>query len=153
MTRAHLRAFTFGEIDMASQRHIHITHRDAGRLARIVEDLLRRAGSVGDGAEALHETLDGARLVASAEIAADIVTMNSEETIEDPSGARQVVKLAYPADASPAEGKISVLSPLGNALLGARAGSSVSFATPGGERSIRIAEIRFQPEAAAQYDL
>ena len=138
---------------MTARHAIHITHRDAGRLARIVEDLLRRDSAIEDGAESLHETLDGARLVASAEIGADVVTMNSEATIEDPSGGRQVVKLVYPADANPAAGKVSVLSPLGNALLGSRAGWSVSFTTPVGERSVRIAEIRFQPEAAAQYDL
>ena len=138
---------------MATQHAIHITHRDAGRLARIVEDLLRHGNTVESGAESLHETLDAARLVASAEIADDVVTMNSEVTIEDPSGARQVVKLAYPAEANPAEGRISVLSPLGNALLGSRAGRSVSVATPVGNRTVRIAEIRFQPEAAAQYDL
>jgi regulator of nucleoside diphosphate kinase len=138
---------------MAAQHGIHITHRDAGRLARIVEDLLRREGPIENGAEALHETLDSARLVAAAEIAGDIVTMNSEVTIEDPSAARHVVKLVYPADANPAEWKISVLSPLGNAVLGARAGSSVTFAPPRGERSVRIADSRFQPEAAAQYDL
>jgi regulator of nucleoside diphosphate kinase len=137
---------------MATQPHIHITHRDAGRLARIVEDLLRRGSTIEDGAESLHETLDGARLVASAEIEADVVTMNSEVTIED-RGARLVVKLVYPADADPAAGKISVLSPLGNALLGSRAGWTVNFATPAGERSVRIVEIRFQPEAAAQYDI
>jgi regulator of nucleoside diphosphate kinase len=138
---------------MATQPHIQITHRDAGRLARIVEDLLRRDSTIEDGAESLHETLDGARLVASAEIQADVVTMNSEVTIEEPSGARRTVKLAYPADADPAQGRVSVLSPLGNALLGARSGWIVTFATPVGERSVRIAEIHFQPEAAAQYDL
>jgi regulator of nucleoside diphosphate kinase len=138
---------------MATQHSIHITHRDAGRLARIVEDLLRHGDAIENGAESLHETLDGARLVASAEIAADIVTMNSEVTIEDSSGARHAIKLVYPADANPAVGEISVLSPLGNALLGSRVGWSVSFATPMGDRTVRIAEIRFQPEAAAQYDL
>jgi regulator of nucleoside diphosphate kinase len=139
---------------MAIQQRINITHRDAGRLARIVEDLLRRANSIEDGAEALHETLESARHVSSAEIEADVVTMNSEVTIEeDTSGARREIKLAYPLEADPARGRVSVLSPMGNALLGSRAGWIVRFATPLGERSVRIAEIRFQPEAAAQYDL
>ncbi len=138
---------------MAIQHNIEITHRDAGRLVRIVEDLSRRASSIEDGAEALHETLDGARRVSSAEIEADVVTMNSEVAIEETSGTRRTIKLAYPAEADPAQGRVSVLSPLGNALLGARAGWMVKFATPLGERSVRIAEVRFQPEAAAQYDL
>jgi len=139
---------------MAIQQSIDITHRDVGRLARIVEDFLRRANCIEDGAEALHEKLEGARHVSSAEIEADIVTMNSEVTIEeDASGARRAIKLAYPSEADPARGRVSVLSPMGNALLGSRVGWIVRFATPLGERSVRIAEIRFQPEAAAQYDL
>jgi regulator of nucleoside diphosphate kinase len=139
---------------MAIQHNIHVTHRDAGRLARIVEDLFsRRAASIEDGADALNETLDGARHVPSTEIEGDVVTMNSEVAIEEASGARRTVKLAYPAEADPARGRVSVLSPLGNALLGARAGWMVRFTTPLGERSVRIAEIRFQPEAAALYDL
>ena len=139
---------------MATQHNsIHITHRDAGRLARIVEDLLRRGHTIENGAESLHEALDGARLVASAEIAPDIVTMNSEVKIEDAGGDRRTITLAYPPDADPARGRISVLSPMGIALLGARAGWTVRFPTPVGERSVRIAEIRFQPEAEAQYEL
>jgi regulator of nucleoside diphosphate kinase len=138
---------------MTIQQGIRITHRDAGRLARIVEDLLRRSSSIEDGAEALHETLESARHVSSAEIEADVVTMNSEVTIEDPSGARSEVKLVYPVESDPARGRVSVLSPLGNALLGSRAGWIVRFATPLGERWVRVAGIRFQPEAVAQYDL
>ena len=138
---------------MAIQHSIHVTHRDAGRLARIVEDLLRRANSIEDGAEALHETLESARHVPSTEIEADVVTMNSEVIIEDASGARSEIKLAYPLESDPARGRVSVLSPLGNALLGSRAGWIVRFATPLGERSVRIVDIRFQPEAVAQYDL
>ena len=138
---------------MTIQQGIRITHRDAGRLARIVEDLMRRANSIEDGAEALHETLESARHVSSAEIEADVVTMNSEVTIEDASGARSEIKLVYPAESDPARGRVSVLSPLGNALLGSRAGWIVRFATPLGERWVRVAGIRFQPEAVAQYDL
>jgi regulator of nucleoside diphosphate kinase len=130
-----------------------ITDRDAGRLARIVENLLRHASAVEHGAEALHETLDAARIVPSVEIDPDIVTMNSEVTIEEEHGRRRAVKLAYPEQADPANGHVSVLSPLGNALLGARVGEGVTFPTPVGERRVRIADIRFQPEAAAQYDL
>jgi len=139
---------------MRTEQNTRITDRDAARLARIVEDLLRRASAIENGAEALHDTLDSARIVPSAEIEADVVTMNSEVTIEDVvSGKAQVVRLVYPEQADPGQGRVSVLSPLGNAILGARAGDRVSFATPVGERWVRIAGIRFQPEAAGQHDL
>ncbi len=139
---------------MRTEQNTRITDRDAARLARIVEDLLRRASAIGNGAEALHDTLDSARIIPSAEIGSDVVTMNSEVTVEDAkSGDRQTVRLAYPEQADPGKGHVSVLSPLGTAILGARAGDKVSFETPVGERWIRVAGIRFQPEAAGQYDL
>jgi len=139
---------------MRTEQNTRITDRDAVRLARIVEDLLRRASANENGAEALHDTLYSARIVPATEIEPDVVTMNSEVTIEDvKSGDRQVVRLAYPEQANPGKGHVSVLSPLGNAILGGRAGEEVSFATPVGERRVRIAGVRFQPEAAGQYDL
>ena len=79
--------------------------------------------------------------------------MNSEATIEDGSGAAQTVRLAYPEEADAGKGRVSVLSPLGNALLGVRVGDQVSFATPVGERRVRVTGIPFQPEAAGQFDL
>ena len=139
---------------MRTEQNTRITDRDAARLARIVEDLLRRASAIENGAEALHDTLDSARIVPAAEIGPDVVTMNSEVTIEDvKSGDRQTVRLVYPGEADAGKGHVSVLSPLGNAILGERAGEEVSFATPVGERWVHITGIRFQPEAAGQYDL
>jgi regulator of nucleoside diphosphate kinase len=138
---------------MRTEQDARITDRDAARLCRIVEDLLRRAGAIENGAEALHDTLDAARIVPATEIESDVVTMNSEAAIEDDSGAERTVRLAYPEEADAGKGHVSVLSPLGNAILGARVGEQVSFATPVGERSVRVTGIQFQPEAAGQYDL
>jgi regulator of nucleoside diphosphate kinase len=138
---------------MRTEQNTRITDRDAARLARIVEDLLRRASAIENGAEALHDTLDSARIVPATEIEPDVVTMNSEATIEDGSGAARTVRLVYPQEADAGRGHVSVLSPLGNAILGARVGDEVNFATPLGERSVRVTGIRFQPEAAGLYDL
>ena len=139
---------------MRTERNTRITERDAARLARIVENLLRRTSAIENGAEALHDTLDAARIVPSAEIDSDVVTMNSEVTIVDAgSGEERLVRLVYPEQADAGKGHISVLSPLGTAILGARTGDRISFATPVGERWIRIAGIRFQPEAAGERDL
>jgi len=139
---------------MRTERNTRITERDAARLARIVENLLRRTSAIENGAEALHDALDAARIVPSVEIDADIVTMNTEVTIEDSaSGEERLVRLVYPEQADAGKGHVSVLSPLGNAILGARTGDSVSFATPVGERRVRVGRIRFQPEAAGERDL
>lgn len=139
---------------ISTEQGIRITDRDAVRLARIVENLLRHDAAVGNGAEALHDRLDTARIVAAEKIAADVVTMNSEVTIVDVgNGSEQTVRLVYPEQADAGKGRVSVLSPLGNAILGARVGDVVSFTTPVGERRVRITGIQYQPEAEGHYDL
>ena len=101
-----------------------------------------------DGAEAAPSRFRSAELALPI-----VVTMNSEATIEDGSGAAQTVRLAYPEEADAGKGRVSVLTPLGNALLGVRVGDQVSFATPIGERRVRVTGIPFQPEAAGHYHL
>jgi regulator of nucleoside diphosphate kinase len=65
---------------------------------------------------------------------------------------RQLVVLCYPADAEPAQGRISVLSPAGLALLGLTAGALARWVGPGGEESVALVEeILFQPEASGDY--
>jgi regulator of nucleoside diphosphate kinase len=131
-----------------------VTDRDAAKLARIVEDLLRRSSALEHGAEALHETLDAARIMPSPEIPGDVVTMNSALVIEDAAQRTpRTLTLVYPEQADPGLGRVSVLSPLGNALLGARVGDQLRLATPVGERSVRVIGLEFQPEAAGCYDL
>lgn len=83
-------------------------------------------------------------------IARDIVTVNSEVSFRDEAtGLAQRVTLVYPGAMSIAERRISVLSPVGRALLGRRVGARAIFTTPAGQRrEIRILELHYQPEAA-----
>lgn len=83
-------------------------------------------------------------------IAHDIVTINSEVSFRDEAaGLAQRVTLVYPGAASIAERRISVLSPVGRALLGRRVGARAVFTTPAGQRrELRILELHYQPESA-----
>lgn len=138
---------------MKHQQPICVTERDAVELARVVEDTLRRSVGLEHGAEALHETLDAARIVPSPEIPSDVVTMNSEVVVGDAAaGTPCAITLVFPDEADPAAGRVSVLSPLGNALLGARSGEDVAVATPAGVRQVRVVDIKFQPEAGGRHD-
>lgn len=101
----------------------------------------------------LADLLSGADLVPSREVAADVVTMYSQVSVRDGASDRmQRYTLCYPTDAEPESGFISVLSPLGLALIGRRLGDMVNCFTPtGGWRSHEIVELTFQPEASGDY--
>jgi transcription elongation GreA/GreB family factor len=90
-------------------------------------------------AEALADLLAQARRLPDEEFPADRVAMGSTVTYaEEPSGVRRTVTLAYPADADLRLARISVLSPIGRALIGRERGMSVDAVLPGG----RLLEIR-----------
>jgi regulator of nucleoside diphosphate kinase len=93
-----------------------------------------------------------AEIVPGARIAPDVVTVNSKVTFRDElSGVLNTVTLVYPRDFSLSERRISVLSPVGRALLGRRVGDVAPLDVPGGaERRIRIVELHYQPEASGE---
>lgn len=103
--------------------------------------------------EDLADDLNSADLVVSRDIASDIVTMNSQvEIVYDGSASRQKFTLCYPADADAGQGLISVLSPVGAALLGRRVGDTVVWQMPQGEaRRATVMAVLFQPEASGDY--
>jgi len=69
------------------------------------------------------------------------------------TGMVNVYTLVFPSDASIAERKISILAPIGTALLGSRVGSTVDWPVPAGRRTMRIKDVLYQPEAAGDYHL
>ena len=102
---------------------------------------------------ALDELLEATDVVSPQEVAPDVVTMRSQFVVADAqTGRRQTITLCYPADADPAAGRVSVLSPVGLALIGTRAGATAHWRTPGGEEgAAQIVEIVHQPEASGDY--
>lgn len=96
----------------------------------------------------LNIEIKRAKKVESRKITPDIVTMDTQlEATFLNSGKTMILSLVYPQNANYKEGLISVLSPLGRALLGCKAGETISFKSPGGIFSVRIDKIIFQPEA------
>ena len=80
------------------------------------------------------------------EIPADIVTMNSRVVFEDETtGERREITLVYPKQADIASGKVSVLVPVGTALLGVRIGQSIDWELPNGAKHrYKVVAIPFQ---------
>lgn len=115
----------------------------------------RRISKLLDGQlpPALADVLGFAEVTESREIPADIVTMYSQvEVVDVLSNRRQQLTLCYPGDSEPSAGFISVLSPVGSALLGLKVGAVARWQIPSGEEgTAEIAAILFQPEASGDY--
>ena len=124
---------------------ITITESDATRL----HALLRSRAAVMEDQDYVHEVaaeLERAIVVAQDEIEPDIVTMNSRVRVLDmKSGVRHEWTLVFPHQADVRRQHISVLAPLGTALLGFRTGDELEWKVPGGSRSLRIEKVR-QPD-------
>jgi regulator of nucleoside diphosphate kinase len=124
-----------------------ISSLDLARLERLLEMPAYRDQ---DTALKLGDELVRANVVAPAEIPANVVTMNSTVTcVEEISGAEHQFTLVYPNAADAAAGRISVLAPIGTALLGLSIGQSIDWIAPDGRPlRVRVASISYQPEAA-----
>ena len=136
---------------MNSTTTITITRLDLQRLERLLDSL----DEFGPGAEALQAELDRADVVGHDEVPAGVVTMNSRvHCREESSGKDYHLTLVYPQDANADEGKISILAPVGSALLGLQVGQYIDWPAPGGKTlKLKLLEVEYQPEAAGDFDL
>lgn len=104
--------------------------------------------------DSLEAELNRARVVASDEIPRYVVTMNTRvQLIDTATGEKVDYTLVFPSDADLQQGKLSILSDLGVAIIGFSVGDTVECLFPDGVRRIKIGMIYFQPEATKRYDL
>jgi regulator of nucleoside diphosphate kinase len=102
----------------------------------------------------LEREVAQAVVVKPEEVPAGVVTMNSEvEVVDLHTQERRSLRLVFPTMAGTEAGRISVLAPLGTALLGSREGTSVAWHTPRGRRQLQVARVVYQPEAEGRFDL
>lgn len=93
--------------------------------------------------EALLSELDRAEVVAESELPEDVVRMGSTVSFRSDDGQEREVTIVYPAKADIAEGKISVMTPIGAALIGLRQGSSINWtARDGREQRLTVLSVR-----------
>ncbi|SFN52672.1 nucleoside diphosphate kinase regulator [Xenorhabdus japonica] len=129
---------------------IIINELDAERLDSLLEQPAFANTSIAD---ALNKELDRAEIVAPVDIPADVVTMNSEIRFIDLSSNEERIRtLVYPAALQDSTKHLSVMAPLGAALLGLRVDDEITWELPNGEKTrIKVLEILYQPEAAGEY--
>jgi regulator of nucleoside diphosphate kinase len=109
-----------------------VSARDAEVLALMLGERRRQPAMEAAAADALADVLLDARLVPHEELPDDRIALNSTVTYrQEPDGTRRSVVLVHPVEADAALGRISVLSPVGRALIGRSAGSLVDVDVPG----------------------
>ena len=126
---------------------ITVSSRDLARLEQLLDSPgLRHVPA----ALALGEELERATVLAPERMPADVVTMNSTvHCVDELSGEHHHLTLSYPNEADVAHHRVSVLAPVGSALLGLAVGSVIDWYAPGGRAlRVRVTAVSYQPEAA-----
>lgn len=132
--------------------HVSLTETDAERLVRMLQNHRRRL-TMPRTLPLLQKKLDDAEFHSSTTIPKNVVTMNSTVLLKDmDSGAELITTLSYPHGANPDCGRVSVLTPIGTALLGLKVNSVVEYGTPEGQKRYQIKRVIYQPEAAQEED-
>ncbi|WP_292757429.1 nucleoside diphosphate kinase regulator [Methylophaga sp. UBA2689] len=135
---------------MNSQPDIIISELDYSRI----DNLLRATAGIATNIKsALLTELERAELVAPEQIPANVVTMNSQVKFSVIStGVTFTLKLVYPKDMDDSGNTISILAPVGSAMLGLKEGDEIDWQDgQGGMLQVRIEAIEYQPERAGEY--
>jgi regulator of nucleoside diphosphate kinase len=132
---------------------IIVTEFDKRRLLGLI-DIFRARSTDSDSLDELELELERADTVDPRNVPADVVTMNSTVDLVDlDTRDRRTLTVVFPGTADAASGRVSILAPVGLALLGARQGAQVECPTPNGTRRVVVERISFQPEANGKYHL
>jgi regulator of nucleoside diphosphate kinase len=135
-------------------RAIFITCTDLERLEKLIQTEEEFVPGSKTHLLELKSELKRAVVVEPQAIPADVITMRSQVLLKDLSSSEEMnCTLVYPDEADMLEGKISVLAPIGMAILGYRENDRVEWTTPGGVVLLQVEKILFQPEASGHFDL
>ena len=135
------------------QRQIFITAFDKKRLDELIAVAREFGEYARDDLDDLAAELARAKVIEPKKVPANVVTMNSKVILHDLDTSEDLTySLVFPDEADIDSGAISVLAPVGTAILGYQEGNVVEWSVPSGKRRIRIERILYQPEAAGHFD-
>ena len=140
---------------MRKETNIHITKSDYERLTKLIEIAREREGDANRKyLDTLEQELDRAELVQHKDIPADVITMRSTVRLKDLDTSEEMIyRLVFPTEANYEEGRISVLAPIGTAMLGYGRGDVIEWQVPSGVRRLSVEEVIYQPESNGEYHL
>ena len=132
-----------------NQPSIFITTKDAEKLRKLIREAFHSEYRGSDYLKELAEEMEKASVVNPDQIPSDVITLNSTARLVDQEANEEMVyTLVFPEDADISKGKISVLAPIGTAMLGYKTGDTFEWDTPGGKRVLRVKQVLYQPEAS-----
>lgn len=133
------------------EHSIYITKSDAEKIQSLIIDAQHGEYRGSKYLQMLSVELHRANLIDEKLIPPDVITMNSQVVLEDlESGEQMLYKLVFPEEADPIQGKISVLAPIGTAMLGYREGDVFEWETPDGNRKLQVKSVVYQPESSGE---
>ena len=131
---------------------IYLTDKDYNRLLQVVQAQRQKNGLF--VVAALSQELKRAKVVSPTEIPADVITMNSRVRLKEMKSAAELdIDIVYPKDADVGKRKVSVLAPVGTAVLGCKVGDEVKWPVAQGMVTYKVQELIYQPEAAGDFNL
>ncbi|ACO75176.1 nucleoside diphosphate kinase regulator [Laribacter hongkongensis] len=131
-----------------TQPSLTISSLDLDRLEDLLEQVDPREFPA---ARQLETELARADVVDPQDMPAGVVTMNSRVRFADAAGATREFQLCYPKDMTGSPDQLSVLAPVGAALLGLSAGQAIDWPLPdGGHTRLTVLDVVWQPEAAGE---
>jgi len=126
---------------------VRVTEVDSRRLQALIDAALRRNERDSSSVAKLERHLLEAEVLPAGRVGPDVVTMNSEVLVTDlDAGETLRFRVVFPRAANAGAGSISVLAPLGMAVLGRRAGEEITWRVPAGARRLRVEAVLYQPE-------
>jgi len=139
--------------NIMAQKQIYISDYDYDRLDAMVQAFKNVWTRDMESVTMLQDEINRAKVIPQKSIGVDVVTMNSKIRLKDlDTGTSIVYELVFPEEADLEHNKISILAPVGVALLGYRVGDRIQWPVPAGVRTLEITEILYQPEAAGNFD-
>lgn len=139
---------------MPPRNQFIISAVDYARLEPIIRDAVASRSNARQLLCALKSKIDQARILEPCDMPGDVVTMNSLVRVRDLETEEvEAYTLVYPTFADITKNFLSILTPVGIALLGHRQGDTVDGVALLGPARLRVEQVEFQPESAGQFDV
>ena len=130
------------------RKNIYVTDNDLRRLRELIMVARQFNKEEEKDLQELEAELNRGQVVKSQDIPADVITMNSEVHLRDLRTKEEITyQLVFPDQADAGKGRVSILAPIGTALLGYSVGDIIEWKVPAGVAKLKVEKIIYQPEA------